>query len=121
MPGKPWGSQRGKTSQFFKEKKTFLDRNPNSKRFFETRFNIKVRIFSVSQRTLVGGIWGPNEPCPANLWGPEGGKRPYFLCQKSLFLDRNSIYWGKIQYKGHIFFQFIRGLLWVGTYLLHLL
>ena len=73
---------------FFQYKMPFMDENS----FFETQISHGSHIsFSVSQRRLVGRIWGPHEPCPENLGSLEGGGENHLISS-----IQNAIYGRKL-------------------------
>ena len=49
--------------------------------------------FPLSQRALVGRIWGPYEPSPENIEGPGGCKTPQIGTRTTIFsrVQRDSI------------------------------
>ena len=54
-------------------------------------FTWRENFFSLSQRKLVGKIWCPYEPFPANIEGPRGGKYPQIGTKTTIFERKSTV------------------------------
>ena len=73
------------------------------------KFHMEVKSFHLSQRALVGKIWGPSVPSPANMEGPGGCKTPPNCTKTTIFwpkIDRLTL---KFHMKFNLFYVFPRG------------
>ena len=66
------------------------------------KFHMKVNSFHLSQRALVGKIWGPYVPSPANMEGPGGCKTPPNCTKTTVFWPKIDCL-TKISYGGQCF------------------